>query len=319
MNKILLMFTMFTVCELKSQYGFNYNLSGVINQKFEFIDSGKQNISFYSLAEIKEYRIVNQEGINKVINTNGQEEIICRVKFDGINYFLKAYCAEGYGFCKTNGMQYVEYVLSSRDSDFYFNGYYNVFYNYELNDTMEVGYFENGLKTGVWLGFFNKRLTEVIQHEKNKQTRKKRIGYYKNGAVEFMTEEFPLKQEKRVTVFYNNGSIKLKGVMNSNHRIKEWAFYYENGRLFAKGSYSNKNNEIWVNDTVFKNAKRKSIEYNKKGVWRYYSMEGKYIKKEKYCEEGCQIHSKFKSKNTDVKIEQMKQEFTEMSINNTNW
>jgi hypothetical protein len=319
MNNILLIFTIFTVCELKSQYGFNYNLGGVINQRFEFIDSGNQNISFYTLAEIKEYKIVNQEGVKKINNTNGQEVIICKVKFDGINYFLKSYCAEGFLFCKTNGMQYVEYVLSSQDSDYFFNGYYNVFYNYELNDTMEIGYFENGLKTGVWLGFFNKRLTEVIQYEKNKQTRKKRIGYYKNGAVEFMTEEFPLKQNKRITVFYINGSIKLKGVMNSNNRIKEWAFYYETGRLFAKGSYSKKNKEIWVNDTVFKNAKRKSLEYYKKGVWRYYSREGKYIKKEKYYESGELIYSKLKSKNIDVKIELMKQEFTEMSINNINW
>jgi antitoxin component YwqK of YwqJK toxin-antitoxin module len=124
------------------------------------------------------------------------------------------------------------------------------------------GYYVNGIKEGMWTGYFNDGLVQSIENYRNglldgpylqmKQGATFKIQCkYKNGKLHGVYKEFNgTKADKEINylnglqnglkkVFYPNGKLMEEGIYKNNLRDGYARWYSENGNMFLESYYSN--------------------------------------------------------------------------------
>ncbi len=112
--------------------------------------------------------------------------------------------------------------------------------NYQQEQVVEEGDYENDKKTGKWLFYFNNDKVKHVLTYTNNRPDGYAVFYYKNGNKR---EEGTWKNNKWVgdyKYYYKNGNVRNEWKYNQNgQRTGVQKYYYESGQLMIEGEWVN--------------------------------------------------------------------------------
>lgn len=112
--------------------------------------------------------------------------------------------------------------------------------NYNNDQVVEEGDYDNDKKTGKWLFYFNNDKVKHVLTYTNNRPNGYAVFYYKNGKKR---EEGTWKNNKWVgdyKYYYKNGNIRNEWKYNQNgQRTGVQKYYYESGQLMIEGEWVN--------------------------------------------------------------------------------
>jgi antitoxin component YwqK of YwqJK toxin-antitoxin module len=254
-----------------SQYGLNHKFDNLLSMEFKYI-SNDGEISFLKINEIKKNKIINEK-LSLSINYLNNEILITELLFDGSYLHFKTNSFEKFRtLSDRHPIKNVFFRIHYFDTGYCFDGYY-----YSLNqnnDTFESGFYKEGLFVGIWRQYFsNGEFNEIFYSGENNYSFKK-IHYYNNGNIYFVSSKKNNLLSDSLKVYYPNGNLKIMGFFKEGIRIKKWMFYYENGVKYAEGRYINSFYEYMLDIGIFKNGKTLSFIQKMGGIWKYYYKNG---------------------------------------------
>jgi antitoxin component YwqK of YwqJK toxin-antitoxin module len=175
---------------------------------------------------------------------------------------------------------------------------------YQNQNEMYKGFFENGLRSGKWMYWYENGKTfaetEVSSNltlQKWKILRPDETPYFEKTDKITVTEIYPNgspyhvisaktgeKQTSEI-FFYPSYKLQMTGTSINNQRVDKWCYWYENGNPWSEGYYKNGANDS-IRNVWYENGKKRYEGFYRNGKeagkWKFFDVKGQLAKEVDY-------------------------------------
>jgi antitoxin component YwqK of YwqJK toxin-antitoxin module len=185
---------------------------------------------------------------------------------------------------------------------------------YSDGEVVEISNYKNGKLNGFKYNFIDNKLNEISSYKNDTLEGPIKSFYYNSGQIR---EEYSYKNgviDGKYLFYYQNGQIGASGTFTNSQKTGFWTYYFENGIVKSEGvhkdlivlEYDRLVSDFKIQfavsldqtkyeklitklkDYYFKEFNQKTLNYyGKIGKWKYYSEDGKLLKKENYSSTNC--------------------------------